>query len=117
MKKTLALLLCVSLSACSANSVLQNLPVVGNVCSAASGTLIDEKVVYGAEALFNVPAQAYVVADKNGKLTPELKAKLKPLLIQMDDYRLAIVAAKGTINCDYDKMKELHIRVIQLLPR
>jgi hypothetical protein len=42
----------------------------------------DEKALYGAEAAYNVAAHAYVTADGTGKLTPELKAQAKPLLLQ-----------------------------------
>lgn len=115
--KKLLIVLCLGLSACSANQLLQAAPVIGNVCTAAQGTLIDEKVVYSAEVLYNIPAQAYVSADKNGKLTPALKAKLKPLLIKMNELRLAISAAKGSVNCDFEQMKQLQVQVLQLLPR
>lgn len=105
------------LSACSPNKVLENAPVIGSVCAAADGTLIDEKVVYAAEVLYNIPAQAYKAANENGQLTPAMKAALKPKLIKLNDLRLAVVAAKGSINCDFNSMKELQVEVLQLLPR
>lgn len=115
--RTLAIALCLLLSACTANQVLESIPVVGNVCEAADRTLIDEKVVFAAETLYNIPAQAYVTADKNGRLTPALKAQTKPILIKMDDLRRAISAARGTVNCDFKQMQELQVQVIKLLPR
>lgn len=117
MKRLFIPLIVFSLSACSSNQILQALPVVGNVCTAAQGTLIDEKVVYAAEVIYNIPAQAYKAANENGKLSPELKGRLKPLLIKMNDLRLTISAAKGTVNCDFAQMKELQVQVLQLLPR
>lgn len=117
MKKIFLFVACLALSACSTNQLLQAAPIIGNVCTAAQGTLIDEKVVYAAEVIYNIPAQAYVSADKNGKLKPELKAKLKPLLIKLNGLRLAVSAAKGSVNCDFTQMKELQVQIIQLLPR
>ena len=116
MRKIL-LALALALPACSANQLLQAAPVIGNVCTVANGTLIDEKVVYAAEVIYNIPAQAYVSADKNHKLTPELKAKLKPLLIKLNTLRKAVSAAQGSVNCDFAQMKELQVQIIQLLPR
>jgi hypothetical protein len=64
----------------------------------ASATAIDEKALYAAEALYNVPAQAYVVADGNGQLSPELKAVLKPKLQEAYRVLLAIRAAYAAGN-------------------
>jgi hypothetical protein len=58
-----------------------------------SQTAIDEKALYAAEALYNVPAQAYVDADARGKLTPEMKAVLKPKLADAYKALLAIRVA------------------------
>lgn len=115
--KKLLIGLALLVGACSPNQILQSTPVIENVCTAAQGTLIDEKVVYAAEVIYNIPAQAYVSADKNGKLTPGLKATLKPLLIKLNILRKAISAAKGSVNCDFAQMKELQVQIIQLLPR
>lgn len=121
MKKLLLVIACVALSGCQSLADLSNVgrsnPVVASVCGAAQGTLIDEKVVYAAEVLYNIPAQAYVSADKNGKLSPELKATLKPLLVKMNSLRKAIEAGQGAVNCDFENMKQLQVQVLQLLPR
>ena len=108
--------LALSTTACTANQALQSLPVVGDVCTIAEGTLIDDKVLYAANALYNVPAHAYVTANRDGQLTPAVKAVLKPKLLAM--YRLlqAVTAAKGTVNCDYASMQMLHAEVSALLP-
>lgn len=45
-------------------------------------TLADEKRLYDAEALYNVPAHAYVVADANDQLPFMLKQTVKPFLQQ-----------------------------------
>lgn len=47
----------------------------------AGATVIDEQAMYAAEVAYNVPAHAYVTADANGLLTPEIKAQVKPLLL------------------------------------
>ena len=54
--------------------VTQSAPLAGN-------TVLDEKAWYAAEALYNVPAQAYLSANKNGLLSPAVKAKVKPILL------------------------------------
>lgn len=115
-KLILAAFASMALTACSANSLLQSLPVVGNVCTAAEGTLIDDKALYSAYAFYQVPAHAYVTANRAGQLSPSVKAVVKPKLLAM--YRLlqAVKAAKGTINCDYNSMKALHAEVSALLP-
>lgn len=104
-------------SACTGNQIMENTPVVGTVCNAAQGTLVDEKVVYAAQVIYNIPAQAYVTADRNNRLTVDLKARIKPLLIKLNDLRNTVKAAKGTVNCDFEQMKVLQVQIIQLLPR
>lgn len=118
MKKVI-IVLALMTSACSVNKVLESAPVIGDVCTAAQGTLIDEKVVYAAEVLYNIPAHAYVTADQSGKFEQklELKATLKALLIKLDGLRRSISAAKGSVNCDFNSMKELQVQIVQLLPR
>lgn len=117
MKKLILLLTALSLGACSANQALRSAPIIGNVCGAAEGTLIDEKAVYTANAFYNVPAHAYVIANRNGQLTPALKAMLKPKLLAMYRLLAAVKAAQGTVNCDYNSMKVLHAEVTALLPK
>lgn len=116
MKRIMILLAAFSINACTANQVLESAPIIGNVCAAAQGTLVDEKVVFAAETIYNIPAQAYVSALNSGKITPELKAVLKPLLVKLNAYRNAVKAAKGTVNCDFNAMKSLQVQIIQLLP-
>jgi hypothetical protein len=67
-------LACTPLSACGIASI--NGPT-----AIANTTAIDEKAMYAAEASYNVIAQIYVTADVRGKLTPELKAAIKPVLV------------------------------------
>lgn len=114
-KLVITVLFATSLSACSPNKFIESLPVVGAVCTVAEGTLIDEKVVYAATALYVMPANAYVKALPH--LTPELKAVLKPKLIQLYSLLKSVRAAQGTVNCDYNAMKELHADILELLPR
>lgn len=51
-------------------------------CGLAAGTLVDERALYAAETAYNVPANAYVTFDAAGKLSPELKGKVRPVLIK-----------------------------------
>jgi hypothetical protein len=116
--KKLILAIALATSACTANQVLQSAPIIGNVCTVAEGTLIDEKVIYAAEALYNVPAHAYVTAIDNGQLPEgELRTNVKGKLITMFRLLSAVRAAKGTVNCDYNSMKELHREVLAIIPR
>lgn len=50
----------------------------------ADGTVVDEKVRYSAEAAYNVAASAYIAADGRGLLTPELRAKVKPIMTKAE---------------------------------
>lgn len=115
--KKFIIVLALLTSSCSANQLLQSTPIIGTVCAAADRTLVDEKVVFAAETIYNIPAHAYKTANENGKLAPELKAKLKPLLIELDGYRRAVFAAKGSLSCDFASMQQLQIEIIQLLPK
>lgn len=113
--KKLLIALALILPGCTANQVMHSLPVVGNVCSAAEGTLIDEKVLYAATALYVMPANAYVKALPH--MSVDLKNKIKPKLVQLYALLKSVRAAKGTINCDYNAMKELHADILELIPR
>ena len=48
---------------------------------ATKGSTIDEKALIAAETAYNVPAQAYVAANRRGLLSAELKAIIKPKMI------------------------------------
>lgn len=115
--KGLVIALALALSGCGvADKVLESTPVVGAVCKAADRILIDEKVVYAANVLYNIPAQAYVSANNRGQLSAELKARLKPMLVNLYGYTQTIKAARGTVNCDFASMKKLHADVLALMP-
>lgn len=104
--KKLAIILCLGLS-----SACATVPTSPMVCS--STTVVDNKVAYAAEALYNVPANAYMAANESGKLTPELKAKVKPILQQMYKYLLLVRTAKDS--CAYDNLLSLSTQVKTLL--
>ena len=72
----LAVVPALALSACS------NGQTINPAASTLAATALDDKAMYAAEALYNVPADAYVVADNNGKLSPAIKEKAKLLLIK-----------------------------------
>lgn len=97
-KLGLSLVACLALSACAPLAAISALGSLGHseppatapttpvAPVAASGglgarTTLDEKALYAAEAAYNVPANAYVEANKRGLLSPELKARVKPLLV------------------------------------
>ena len=106
------------LAGCTANQMLESAPVIGNVCEAADRTFIDEKVVVGAQTLYIVSGEAYLEAINDGHL-PEgaTREKIKSILVKMYSLQNAIRAARGTANCDFTAMKELHAEVILLIPR
>lgn len=120
MKKiVMALALAVApLSACTTTEVLQNAPVIGNVCAAADRTFVDEKVVFAAETVLNIAADAYIKAFKAGELpVGPLQRDLKAKVIKLESLRNAVVAAKGTVNCDFEAMKDLQAEILSLIPR
>lgn len=47
----------------------------------AETMVLDEKALYAAEASYNVTANAYIAASEVGLMTPELKAKIKPVMV------------------------------------
>lgn len=106
------------LSACTANQLLGSIPVVGNVCEVADRVLVDEKVVFAAETLFNIPADAYKRAFTAGQLpVGPLQRSIRDKLIKLDDLRIAVTNARGTVNCDFASMKLLQADILSLIPR
>lgn len=106
------------LSACTANQVLESAPVIGNVCKASDRVLIDEKVVFAAETLFNIPADVYKRAVTDGHLpVGELRSNIRGKLLMLDHLRKTISHARGAVNCDFADMKALHADIMTLLPR
>jgi hypothetical protein len=61
-------------------------------------TVRDNQAAYGAEALYNVPAAAYVSALKRGLVSDSVKAVVKPKLQLLYGYLRGARAAKAA--CD-----------------
>lgn len=79
-------------AACSApGAVAQHVEPV-SAGGVTSGTLLDERALYAAEAVYNVAANAYVTLDGRGLLPPALKARVRPLLL---DAFAALQAARS----------------------
>ncbi len=113
-----AALMAAPLAGCTANQMLESAPIVSNVCAAADRVFIDEGVVIGAQTLYVVSSEAFLEAVKDGHLPAgERKEKIRAILVKMYSLQNAIRAARGTINCDYSALKELHAEVTSLLPR
>lgn len=77
----LAVAAALALSACATDGQVITVPS-GPVAPPSGATAISavaQKALYTAEASYNVAGQAYVSADGAGLLTPELKARLKPM--------------------------------------
>lgn len=106
------------LAACTPNQVLESTPVIGNVCEASKRTFIDETVVIGAQTLYVVSGEAYLEAVNDGHLpVGERREQIKTILGKMYTLQNAIRAARGTANCDFTALKELHSEVTLLIPR
>lgn len=85
-------------------------------------TTADEKGWYYAEALYNVPAQAYLSANSRGLLKGPLKAQLKGYLITLNEYRGAVYQAykagnSVTFREKLIAMKSLSDQIRNLIPQ
>lgn len=88
--------------------------------SIADVTSIDEQLMFAAEAFYNVPAHAYVVTDGRNQLTPETKAKLKPILTDLYGYLLVTrnaynVGNAATFTASYKAMEKLSLSAKNIL--
>lgn len=72
-------------------------------------TVLDEKSWYYAEALYNVPASAYLSANSRGLLHDPLKAQIKASLQKLNALRLAVYQAYKAGNA-----VEFRDKIIQL---
>ena len=80
--------------------------------ASATSSVVTDQAMYAAEVLYNVPAQAYVAADGAKLISPELKAKLKPMLVQAYSilqgartaYRLKNALAFASANSELAKL-------------
>jgi hypothetical protein len=91
----LALALAAGLSACAGAGTL------ATAVSAATSTepigdkfTMDERGLYAMEALYNVPAAAYRSAVERKVMTPAIRARVRPILLEMRRYRDAARQAK-----------------------
>jgi hypothetical protein len=85
-------------------------------------TVLDDKAQYAAEALYNVPAQAYVSAYKRGLVTPAVKAVVKPKLQTLYAYlkgaRAAHAACDEATFLNYrHAMETIRNEVLPLIPQ
>ena len=72
------------------------------VCSLTANSVRDEQALYAAETAYNIPAHSYVTLDAAGKLSPSLKAAVKPKLQSAYLYLLAARSAyKAGDTCDF----------------
>lgn len=84
-------------------------------------TALDEKSWYYAEALYNVPAQAYLSANARGLLHEPLKGQLKADLQKLNQLRQAVYQAYQTGNAatfrdKITQLKALSDQVRNLIP-
>lgn len=86
-----------------------------------SASVVTSKAMYGVEALYNVPAHAYVTADSRDQISPSLKATLKPKLqflgTLLDKAREAKRIGNAVLfNSIRDQMKPLSAELSSLIP-
>lgn len=84
-------------------------------------TVLDEKSWYYAEALYNVPAQAYLSANAHGLVHDPLKSQLKAKLQELNALRQAVYQAykagnAATFGDKIAQMKALSDQVRALIP-
>ena len=126
MKRLILLFAALSLTACGANSPIRT--ATDAIAIATSSTPIgdrikmDEKAAYAAEALYNVPAFAYVSADQRGLVSPELRSVLRPKLITMATWlklvRQAYAVGDATsFSQRYRELEALKAAITPLIPR
>ncbi len=127
-KTMIACMAALALSACSTLAPAPPLGstsiAVNNACVAPAGAstfVLDDKVLYGAEAFYNVPADAYKVTNEAGQLKPAVKAVVKPLLVKagaaLDLARLAYNAKNAAdFSCQINAVRSLAGQAKALLP-
>lgn len=84
-------------------------------------TVMDERAMYAAEALYNVPAQAYVTADTRGLLTPAMRRAVRPVLVEARQVLLTVreayrVGDATTFGQRVAALRALKERALALLP-
>lgn len=77
-----------------------------------SYTVLDEKSWYYAEALYNVPASAYLSANSRGLLHDPLKAEIKSRLQGLNALRQAVYQAYKTGNAVAFREKLAQMKVL-----
>jgi len=86
MRKLLSLFLALALSACATVHNIDTALALANQ-NVANFTIADDKGWYYAEALYNVPTQAYLSANRRGLLHDPLKSQLKHSLQSLNVLR------------------------------
>jgi hypothetical protein len=77
--------LCAALALAACGSVPSHLPAPGvEVPAAPALSTAAQTALWSAEAAYNVPAQAYTTLDADGALPASIKARVKPVLVQLD---------------------------------
>lgn len=117
MLKRLLVMATLALALSPAAGCAQTAAAVGHAVPAVATkftktSVLDEKALIAAETAYNVPAQAYVVANRRGLLSPQLKAAVKPKL-QMAKSALDIARQAYAVG-DADTLTD-QVRAVQRL--
>jgi predicted small secreted protein len=113
-------LVAVPLAACSTIRTVDQAVALANQ-DVGDYTVLDEKSWYYAEALYNVPARAYLSTNSRGLIHDPLKSQIKSGLQKLDALRQAVYQAYKTGNAvafrdKITEMKTLSDQVRNLIP-
>ena len=108
--------------ALAASSISMASCAVLEPANSASITVLDDKLLYAAEAVYNVPAFAYVEADSRNQLPDALKAQIKPKMQKLgellDKARSAHSLGNAiAFNANFDQLKALAAQISASLPK
>jgi len=110
--------LAIGLEACPLGDAVQS---VSSSTPMGDAIKMDEQGMWAVETIYNVPAQAYVSADTRGVLPANVKAIVRPWLIELRRLLLDVRAAyaigdAATFNARIAAMQQLKARIMARLP-
>lgn len=117
------LMLAVALMACATACAtpIRIIETAVGTTPVGAGTVIDDRAMYAAEALYNVPAQAYVAGRTSGVITDAVRDVVRPKLLVMRQTLLAARAAYrigdvSGFNARVEALRQLRSEVAVLIP-
>ncbi len=122
LKFLLPILLVASPSCSTIHTVRTAVGVATSPVPLGDFTILDDKAMFAAETVFNIPAQAYVSANSRGLIPAPLKATLKPLMVSAGELlKLCRSAYKvgdlKSFNERYRALLALKDQALKLMPK